>query len=53
MRKQEILRNGGENDVIVIAVWAKDLAGVYSAEDVASKFRYPKEEARVHRDEYR
>ncbi|RJE18780.1 hypothetical protein PHISCL_08881 [Aspergillus sclerotialis] len=52
MRQREILRNGGENDIVVIAVWAKDLAGVYSAEDVASKLGYPEERARVHRNEY-
>ncbi|PIG79218.1 hypothetical protein AARAC_011830 [Aspergillus arachidicola] len=55
---REDLENQGELDVVVIAVWAKDLAGVYSAEEVACRLGYfdmgldPRRRLRNHHKEY-
>ncbi|KAL5042241.1 hypothetical protein BDW71DRAFT_217091 [Aspergillus fruticulosus] len=52
------LEKKGERDVVVIAVWAKGLAGVYSAEEAATKLGYSdtgldrRRKLWHHRDEY-
>lgn len=58
MRRREDLESEGEKDIVVIAVWAKNLAGVYSAEEVACRLGYsdtglnPRRRLRNHHDEY-
>lgn len=52
VRRQEFFMETGRTDIVVIAVWAKDLNGVYSAEQVASVLKYPDEMIRNHYDEY-
>ncbi|KAH2362356.1 hypothetical protein KXV92_007135 [Aspergillus fumigatus] len=58
MKRRESLEQNGEEDIVVIAVWAKDLPGVYSAEEVASILGYsntgpnPRKRLCNHYDEY-
>ncbi|OJD17182.1 hypothetical protein AJ78_02726 [Emergomyces pasteurianus Ep9510] len=41
MQRREYLEGNEEKDIVVIALWAKGLAGVYSVEEVASTLGYP------------
>ncbi|ODM24142.1 hypothetical protein SI65_01732 [Aspergillus cristatus] len=41
MRRRKMLEDSGEKDMVVIAVWTKDLTGVYSAKKVALMLGYP------------
>ena len=55
MQRRKQLENEKKIDVVVIAVWAKGLAGVYSAEDAASRLGYSdtgRKKLYPHRDEY-
>ncbi|KAK9629781.1 hypothetical protein V6Z98_003329 [Aspergillus fumigatus] len=58
MRRRQQLESEGQRDIVLIAVWVKDLAGVYSAEEVACRLGYsdtgPDHRRRLspHRDEY-
>ncbi|KAJ5751477.1 uncharacterized protein N7511_008442 [Penicillium nucicola] len=55
MQRRKQLENENKIDIIVIAVWAKGLAGVYSAEDAASRLEYSdigRNKLYPHHDEY-
>ncbi|KAE8130867.1 hypothetical protein BDV38DRAFT_42195 [Aspergillus pseudotamarii] len=58
MQRRKNLESKGERDIVVIAVWTKGLAGVYSAEEAASKLGYSdagldrRRKLWHHRDEY-
>ncbi|KAL2005968.1 hypothetical protein VTN00DRAFT_9622 [Thermoascus crustaceus] len=58
MQWRELLERNGEKDIMVIAVWARDLPGVYDAEKVASGLGYSdtgsdnRRKLRHHHDEY-
>lgn len=58
MQRRKNLESEGKRDVVLIAVWTKGLAGVYSAEEAASKLGYSDtglDRRRTlwhHRDEY-
>lgn len=58
MKRREDLENEGGKDIVLIAVWAKNLAGVYSTEEVAHRLGYsdaglnPRRRLRNHHDEY-
>ncbi|CEL06333.1 hypothetical protein ASPCAL07439 [Aspergillus calidoustus] len=58
LQRRELLERRGQRDIVVIAVWAKDLTGVYDAEEVASLLGYsdtgsdPCRKRRDHHDEY-
>lgn len=58
MGQREYLESRGERDIVVIAVWTKGLAGVYSAEEAARKLGYSdigldtRRRLQPHRDEY-
>lgn len=40
MQQRKILEDEGRVDIVVIAVWVEGLAGVYSAEEAASRLEY-------------
>ncbi|QVM09593.1 hypothetical protein D8B26_004248 [Coccidioides posadasii str. Silveira] len=58
MKRQEYLEGDEKKDIVVIALWAKSLAGVYSAKEVAYTLGYsdtgpdPRKKLRNHHDEY-
>lgn len=58
MAQRKYLESTRERDIVVIAVWTKGLASVYSAEEVARRLGYsdigldPKRKLQPHRDEY-
>ncbi|CRG91094.1 hypothetical protein PISL3812_08142 [Talaromyces islandicus] len=58
MRRQRHLESEREKDIVVVAVWVKHLAGVYSAEEAASTLGYcdtgldPTRKLCHHHDEY-
>jgi hypothetical protein len=58
MWRRQQLESKGQRDIVLIAVWVKDLAGVYSAEEAACRLGYsdtgPDHRRRLshHRDEY-
>ncbi|KAL4985265.1 hypothetical protein BDW68DRAFT_165466 [Aspergillus falconensis] len=41
MRWRQVLQSQNQADIVVIAIWAKDLRGLYSAEDIAEQLGYP------------
>ncbi|KAL4761373.1 uncharacterized protein BDW70DRAFT_168115 [Aspergillus foveolatus] len=42
MHWRRILQTQNRADIVIIAIWVKDLPGLYSAEDVAQQLGYPK-----------
>ncbi|KAJ9224384.1 hypothetical protein DTO169C6_3215 [Paecilomyces variotii] len=58
MKRRKRFEIQGRQDIVVIAVWAKGLTGVYSAQSVASMLGYsdtgtdPRRRIQHHRDEY-
>ncbi|KAL4736615.1 hypothetical protein BDV11DRAFT_193493 [Aspergillus similis] len=60
MNWHQVLQNQNRADIVIIAIWVKDLPGLYSAEDVAEQLGYPESEpgmnqgmtVSAHRDEY-
>lgn len=56
MQRRKTLEREGKTDIVVIAVWVKGLAGVYSAEEAASRLGYSdtglQRKICHHRDEY-
>lgn len=58
MRRRKMLEDSKKEGIVVIAVWTKDLTGVYSAEKVALMLEYPDTESSCrkrlpnHLDEY-
>ncbi|RAL03486.1 uncharacterized protein BO80DRAFT_284736 [Aspergillus ibericus CBS 121593] len=57
IKRRQDLEDKRERDIIVIAIWAKDMPGVYSAEEVACRLEYsnmnPAAQRRWdHHDEY-
>ncbi|KAL4754366.1 hypothetical protein BDW72DRAFT_190228 [Aspergillus terricola var. indicus] len=60
MKRHQRLQEENRADIVVIAIWVKDLPGLYSAEDVAKQLGYPESGPKTsqgttisaHRDEY-